>query len=215
MLHKRSLERRTLAAAALAAVVATCAHSAHAGSLRLAGVLLTSGTALVGTRDADAWCYPVGDPHGLSTLDSAGGEPPYRLLRTVSRDARGRLLHQGADLGNQRSGGAVRAAAAGLVVYVSHSAGTGYGEHIVLVHRLEDRSLIYTVYAHLVTGSTRVHEGESVAAGDTLGVVGCTGRATAPHLHFEIRRPEDPALRWELAPVLEPIAFLDEQRAKR
>src|SRR6186997_2520481 len=113
-----------------ATAFAPFAAPADAGSLRLAGVLLASEAVLASTHDADAWCYPVGCPHGLGEADSGDAEAPYRLLRTVSRDAHGRLLHQGADIGNQRSGGVVRAAAAGLVLQAARDR-SGYGEHVV------------------------------------------------------------------------------------
>ncbi len=48
-------------------------------------------------------------------------------------------------------------------------------------------------YAHL--GRLDVEAGDLVARGDVLGVVGATGNATGPHLHFEVRldgRPVDP-----------------------
>lgn len=42
-----------------------------------------------------------------------------------------------------------------------------------------------TIYAHL--SSRSVEEGTSVGRGDELGKVGATGRATGPHLHYEVR----------------------------
>src|SRR5439155_24456541 len=50
--------------------------------------------------------------------------------------------------------------------------------------------------------------GEIVNAGCLLGRVGMTGRATSPHLHFEVRRPDDRFARWENARVLDPLEFL-------
>lgn len=42
-------------------------------------------------------------------------------------------------------------------------------------------------YGHLLAGSLRVTVGDHVQAGDTLGLVGSSGRSDMPHLHFELR----------------------------
>jgi murein DD-endopeptidase MepM/ murein hydrolase activator NlpD len=41
------------------------------------------------------------------------------------------------------------------------------------------------MYAHL--SEIDVHPGQTVTAGQQLGLVGMTGNATGPHLHFEVR----------------------------
>jgi hypothetical protein len=44
----------------------------------------------------------------------------------------------------------------------------------------------YAMYAHMQPGSIRVHKGESVKAGQVIGLVGNTGNSVAPHLHFQV-----------------------------
>jgi hypothetical protein len=158
------------------------------------------------------WVYPVGNPYALSAAP-VDGEPPYRVMRGVSdRDSNG-VGHQGADISNGRGGGVVRAAGNGLVVAVGGKGWNhGYGRHVVLAHRFLDGTLVFSVYAHLAPGSVTVRPGQRVSAGRVVGRVGMTGRASSPHLHFEVRAPRDPGARWENAPVLDPIAFVAARR---
>jgi hypothetical protein len=44
----------------------------------------------------------------------------------------------------------------------------------------------YALYAHLKTGSVKVHPGETVKSGQQLALVGNTGNSVAPHLHFQL-----------------------------
>ncbi|MEO0601851.1 MAG: M23 family metallopeptidase [Myxococcota bacterium] len=87
--------------------------------------------------------------------------------------------HDGVDIAAPR-GTPIRAARAGRVVR-AESVG-GYGKLVVVDHGggLETR------YAHCEAIDVTV--GTHVAAGEVLGRVGDTGRATGPHLHFEVRR---------------------------
>jgi murein DD-endopeptidase MepM/ murein hydrolase activator NlpD len=57
----------------------------------------------------------------------------------------------------------------------------GYGNVIFIQHR----NATETVYAHL--SKILVKRGQKVTQGDTIGLVGSTGWATGPHLHFEVR----------------------------
>lgn len=184
---------------------------ARAALLAIVTPLLLGGLLPVDEADLDRlppaveWRLPVGDPLRRPAPDAPRGS--YRLLRNV-RSGPGR--HDGADLGNGAAGDSVAAAADGVVVHTGHDRGSGYGEVVVLAHRTPE-ALVYSVYAHLQPGSTRVRPGERVASGDLLGRVGSSGRTTTPHLHFEIRRPRDPAARWELAAVLDPLAWIEDR----
>jgi murein DD-endopeptidase MepM/ murein hydrolase activator NlpD len=87
-------------------------------------------------------------------------------------------FHLGVDLAD-RTGTPVYAAADGRVVLSSFS--NGYGRNVILQHKYG----YSTVYAHL--NSMFVTPGQLVKKGDKIGAVGQTGRATGPHLHFEVR----------------------------
>lgn len=64
---------------------------------------------------------------------------------------------------------------------------TGWGNRVVIRHTLPDGQVVYSLYAHLMPHSVVVRVGDIVAPGQTIARVGQTGRATAPHLHLEIR----------------------------
>jgi murein DD-endopeptidase MepM/ murein hydrolase activator NlpD len=87
-------------------------------------------------------------------------------------------FHEGVDISTARSE-PVLATADGVVLR-SGWAGE-YGKAIALIHG--DR--YETVYGHLE--QTLVAEGQKVHRGDRVGLVGSTGRSTAPHLHYEVR----------------------------
>ncbi len=86
-------------------------------------------------------------------------------------------FHEGVDISTARSE-PVLATADGIVLR-SGWAGE-YGKAIALAHR--DR--YETLYGHLE--QTLVTEGQTVHRGDRVGLVGSTGRSTAPHLHYEV-----------------------------
>jgi murein DD-endopeptidase MepM/ murein hydrolase activator NlpD len=88
-------------------------------------------------------------------------------------------MHQAIDIGAP-TGTAVVTADSGYVVTAGWSE-YGYGKYVVIDHG----NGFQTLYAHLHT--ILVEVGQSVGKGDEIGSVGITGRATGPHLHFEIR----------------------------
>ena len=91
---------------------------------------------------------------------------------------RGDRFHAGVDV-IAPLGAPVVAAAAGRVTWVGFR--DGWGMLVVVAHAAGVR----TFYAHLAAAS--VHLGERVSTGAQIGVVGATGDATGPHLHFEVR----------------------------
>lgn len=97
--------------------------------------------------------------------------------------------HDGLDIGILRSL-EVRAAAPGVVTAAGYLRGfEGYGLSVKVRHAQHYTAL----YAHL--SSAGVRRGDYVAAGQKLGLAGCTGWCTGTHLHFEVRyrgRPIDP-----------------------
>ncbi len=97
-----------------------------------------------------------------------------------------REFHAGIDISAPK-GNKVVASADGTV----HSVGrqVGYGNLIVVNHRFG----ITTRYGHLAKAV--VKKGQKIKKGDVIGYVGATGRATGPHVHYEVRlygRPFNP-----------------------
>jgi murein DD-endopeptidase MepM/ murein hydrolase activator NlpD len=86
-------------------------------------------------------------------------------------------FHQGLDISTDK-GSSVYATADGTV----EAAGPAgdYGNLVTLQHNFG----LTTRYAHL--SAFNVKAGQTVKRGDVIGYVGATGRATGPHLHYEI-----------------------------
>ena len=89
------------------------------------------------------------------------------------------VAHPGLDIAVANST-QVRAAGGGLVVEVSET--PEYGKMI----RLSHPEKYETLYGHL--SQTLVKQGDKVALGAVIALSGNTGRSTAPHLHFEVRK---------------------------
>ena len=86
--------------------------------------------------------------------------------------------HEGIDIGAP-SGTAIRAAAAGTVIYAGWLG--GYGNLVVVDHG----NGLATAYGH--QSSVAAGTGQAVSQGQVIGYVGSTGHSTGPHLHFEVR----------------------------
>jgi murein DD-endopeptidase MepM/ murein hydrolase activator NlpD len=86
--------------------------------------------------------------------------------------------HLGVDYG-AATGTPVRSVGDGVVDFAGVQ--NGFGNVVILKHRNNHS----TVYAHL--SRINVRKGASVSQGQNIGLVGATGWATGPHLHFEFR----------------------------
>jgi murein DD-endopeptidase MepM/ murein hydrolase activator NlpD len=120
------------------------------------------------------------------TPSSAFAMPLKGTVRVLSKfGTRGRRPHTGVDLRSGKGKGAgepVLASRAGRVMSVGWV--RGYGKQAMIEHADGYR----TRYAHM--RSVSVDLGERVEQGRQIGRVGATGRASAPHLHFEVITPD-------------------------
>jgi murein DD-endopeptidase MepM/ murein hydrolase activator NlpD len=126
---------------------------------------------------------------GPATVGALATQPPviplplaWPLSLPVLGDRfgpRGNRWHAGIDL-PAASGVPVYAARSGQVVWAGWRDG-GWGFLVVVAHGRGERSM----YAHLSRIDVRL--GVWIAQGVRIGLVGATGDATGPHLHFEVR----------------------------
>lgn len=155
-------------------VPVTALLSGAGGSFRLTDVFrVTPRPSPLGGNGNARMLYPL---IGSSVTTSLFGWRLHPVMGTW-------LMHAGRDLAAPQ-GTPVVAALSGRVV-MSGAAG-GYGLAVELEH---DRPRRRTLYGHL--SELYVREGDSVRQGEVIGRVGSTGLSTGPHLHFELRLPQD------------------------
>ena len=69
----------------------------------------------------------------------------------------------------------------------SEALGSGHGLTVWINHGLgEDGRPVYSVYAH--ASELKVIPGQPVLRGQTVALLGSTGRSSGPHVHFEVHR---------------------------
>ena len=122
-----------------------------------------------------------------ATSDAAGASPTPAVGREhlirFAWPARGIItqyfweFHPGIDIAND-DGTPELAADAGQVVFA------GWGDYGIYVE-IDHGNGFHTVYGHM--SRALVSAGQMVTQGQQIGLMGATGRATGPHLHFEIR----------------------------
>jgi septal ring factor EnvC (AmiA/AmiB activator) len=145
------------------------------------------GTSAEPTASADAETQTASPPADAASSPSPS-PPPTPAANQLAWPLSGTLtspfgirwgkLHTGIDIAAP-AGVPIGAAAAGAVIY-SGSFG-GYGLLVVVNHG----NGLSTAYAH--NSSVFVAVGDSVAQGQAVAAVGCTGSCTGNHVHFEVR----------------------------
>ena len=123
---------------------------------------------------------PVSSSSGLIWPVSGPISSPYGPRCLPNGDC---SFHPGIDIAVP-SGTPIRASAAGTVIYSGWM--DGYGNLVVIDHG----NGLATAYAH--QSSIAAGNGASVAQGQVIGYVGCTGYCFGPHLHFEVRVNGEP-----------------------
>ena len=89
-----------------------------------------------------------------------------------------RELHTGLDIAGTGYGSKIYATNNGKVMIAEYH--YSYGNYVVINHN----NGYMTVYAHMSKIAAKV--GQTVAKGQVLGYVGCTGSCTGPHVHYEV-----------------------------
>ena len=173
----------------------TCATQAHQQS-----PLRAPSKWFIGAAATLLACASIGVKSELlnqqPTLAENSGLQPVANARLTStfkakQAIRNNKLHKGIDLAAPK-GTAVVASFGGIVVIADDtSLHANYGKTVVIKHE----GNFQTVYAHL--DAISVSANQVISAGEALGTVGETGKATGPHLHFEVlheETPQDPQL---------------------
>lgn len=144
-------------------------------SLTLAGGALLLGLqpqlALAG-KVAEAFINPLPE----ARVTSSFGMRPWPIKDAEHKKKR---LHKGIDLGAPK-GTRVQVPGAGVVTFSGTKGASG---EVVIIDHGEG---VETLYAHL--DKRLVNKGDRVEQGQILGLVGSTGKATGPHLHWELHR---------------------------
>ncbi|MEG8279063.1 M23 family metallopeptidase [Streptomyces sp. AHA2] len=149
-------------------------------------------SAKAGTAAKPAAAEPAAQSNASGFTSPVAGATvgtPYRMSGSMWSSG----YHTGVDF-VAPTGTSLKAVGAGTVV----SAGWGgaYGNQVVV--KLDDGN--YAQYAHL--SQLSVSAGQTVTAGQQIGLSGATGNVTGPHLHFEIRTTPD------YGSDVDPVAYL-------
>lgn len=147
----------------------------YAGSKKIEAIRFAHGSARAQYYDTDGRSLRAGflrAPLEFRRISSVFGMRKHPILGRWRQ-------HTGVDYAAS-SGTPVRSVADGAIVFAGRRG--GYGNVIDVRHS----NGYVTRYAHLRGFASGMRVGRRVGIGQTIGFVGMTGLATAPHLHFEV-----------------------------
>jgi len=162
------------------------------GRLVRTGTMLFAGLVLSG-NEITLYRYRSGGEEGGEYFNARGESVKKALLKTPVDGAKitsgfgmrhhpilgYSKMHKGIDFGVP-PGTPIQAAGDGTVEMAGPFG--AYGNYV----RLRHTSGYATAYAHMSRIAPGIHTGRRVGQGQIIGFVGATGRATGPHLHYEV-----------------------------
>ena len=116
-----------------------------------------------------SWGWPTNSGYTITS---------YYGYRTF---AGSREFHNAIDIAGTGYGSNIYAANNGVIEIQTYN--SSYGNYIMINHN----NGYYSLYAHMSSFASGLSVGSTVSRGQVIGYIGSTGRASGPHLHFEIR----------------------------
>ncbi len=115
-------------------------------------------------------------------------------------------MHHGIDIA-LKTGNPIYATGDGIVSVAGRKA--GYGGYGICVEIKHPQTGYATLYAHLSRLPDGIEPGKRVERGDLIGYSGATGRASGPHLHYEVRDRDGNTLNpvYFFAPSMSPQEY--------
>lgn len=139
-------------------------------------------------EEYNIWSNTSIDPYNVTLsnmkdtvkIDVSSYYPPGYKYVTSEFGPRWGRLHAGIDL-KVYTGDTIYSAFDKGIVRIKRFNRRGYGNYVVVRHE----NGLETLYGHM--SKVLVSEGDSLRAGDVIGLGGSTGRSSGSHLHFEVR----------------------------
>ncbi|MBP7281488.1 MAG: M23 family metallopeptidase [Leptospiraceae bacterium] len=122
---------------------------------------------------SDGFDFPIGKPNATGYYNAQ-----------EFQSSKGHLGEDWNNATREDMGDPVFAASNGIVTYASYVS-IGWGNVVIISHKLPEGIFVETLYGHLE--KVRVYEGNFIHRGDNIGTIGDADGAYSPHLHFELR----------------------------